>query len=112
MEYPSCGEGSNILLANGVLGGYDQGIAIAILRMVSYSRRPKSGQITYYLNRTYHVHDSASFWTRQRQPIALLLQPTKNSHSARELDARVRPPGSEKGERNYGGHTAKSANHR
>jgi len=26
-----------------------------MLRMVSYSRRPKSGQITCYLNRTYHV---------------------------------------------------------
>src|SRR6266566_8461855 len=26
-----------------------------MLRMVSYSHRPKSGQITCYLNRTYHV---------------------------------------------------------
>src|ERR1039457_4325170 len=26
-----------------------------MLRMVSYSRRPQSGQITCYLNRTYHV---------------------------------------------------------
>jgi len=26
-----------------------------MLRMVSYSRRPLSGQITCYLNRTYHV---------------------------------------------------------
>src|SRR5664279_1896765 len=26
-----------------------------MLRMVSYSRRQKSGQITCYLNRTYHV---------------------------------------------------------
>jgi hypothetical protein len=26
-----------------------------MLRMVSYPRRPKSGQITCYLNRTYHV---------------------------------------------------------
>ena len=26
-----------------------------MLAMVSYSRRPQSGQITCYLNRTYHV---------------------------------------------------------
>jgi hypothetical protein len=26
-----------------------------MLRMVSYSHRPKSGQITCYLNRTYHA---------------------------------------------------------
>jgi hypothetical protein len=26
-----------------------------MLNMVSYSRRPLSGQITCYLNRTYHV---------------------------------------------------------
>ena len=26
-----------------------------MLGMVSYSRRPKSGQIMCYLNRTYHV---------------------------------------------------------
>src|SRR3984893_9105781 len=26
-----------------------------MLRMVSYSHRPKSGQITCYLNRTYHL---------------------------------------------------------
>jgi len=26
-----------------------------MLAMVSYSRRPPSGQITCYLNRTYHV---------------------------------------------------------
>jgi len=26
-----------------------------MLRMVSYSHRAKSGQITCYLNRTYHV---------------------------------------------------------
>ena len=32
-----------------------------MLPMVSYSRRPQSGQITCYLNRTYHVlltHDT------------------------------------------------------
>src|ERR1035441_8304965 len=30
-----------------------------MLRMVSYPRRPQSGQITCYLNRTYHVLPTA-----------------------------------------------------
>src|SRR5258708_13554834 len=34
-----------------------------MLRMVSYSDRPKSGQITCYLNRTYHVLTTiTNFW--------------------------------------------------
>ena len=32
-----------------------------MLRMVSYSHRPKSGQITCYLNRTYHVLTTMEF---------------------------------------------------
>src|SRR5712692_6599200 len=32
-----------------------------MLRMFSYPRRPKSGQITCYLNRTYHVLTTDSF---------------------------------------------------
>src|SRR5438132_14214865 len=38
-----------------------------MLRMFSYSRRPKSGQITCYLNRTYHVLTTAMI-NNQRKP--------------------------------------------
>jgi len=31
-----------------------------MLRMVSYSRRPQSGHIVCYLNRTYHVLTTVS----------------------------------------------------
>src|SRR5271166_3625876 len=37
-----------------------------MLGMVSYSRRPQSGQITCYLNRTYHVLPTLSRYAVER----------------------------------------------
>src|SRR6266851_2573558 len=60
-----------------------------MLRMFSYPRRPKSGQITCYLNRTYHV--LTTYRDPQVDNLLLSLYRSADSLPIRDRPSRSKP---------------------